>query len=215
MREISPLRGEREIWITRAHLYAIGVATCCIGLLAFFVGLLVGRSERIQPEVSLSEAPLVPTLDKKEALDELLARVEATSSGSSPQGVLSFPESLPLGAQKSGTIARSGYAPVPAVVTPGRDRPETPEGELHAGSVPHSGWAIEVSQADNLEKADQRVLDLLKIGLPAYRVASLVDGKTLQRVRIGGYDSKEAAEGALVQVRARAGVGSATVTEAP
>ena len=33
------------IWITRGHLAALGTATLAIALLAFFVGIQVGRSQ--------------------------------------------------------------------------------------------------------------------------------------------------------------------------
>jgi cell division septation protein DedD len=212
---MSPVPGEREIWLTRGQLLAIFVLACCIAVLTFFLGLVVGRSERIEtPEVTTA-SPLVRPSERVEALDALLARVEAHASAATPEGVLSYPSTLPSGDLTSGALVESGFTSAPSVLTPGRHAAQPPEAEATRGVVPSSGWAIEVLATENVGEADKLVDDLLSRKTPAYRLATVVDGRSLHRVRVGPYASREAAEGARSQVGQAAGVDRAIVIEAP
>lgn len=81
--------------------------------------------------------------------------------------------------------------------------------------VPSGGWAIEVAQSHREEDA-QRLVDTLRAAeLPAYRVASLVDGKLSHRIRVGGYASAGTARNAAVEVASRAGAVEGRVVPAP
>jgi cell division septation protein DedD len=215
MSDIGTMRGEREIWITRGHLWALLVVTCCIGMLAFFLGLLVGRSERPVASVAAPSAALVSADAKSDALDELLARVEAASNGASADTVLTFPGTLPKGDRTGGALVESNYAPQPAQIPASRATPTAPKTSVSSGSVPSSGWAVQVASLTSGDEADARVVALSGMGYRAYRVAVVVDGMSRYRVRIGGYDSLAAAESALGEIRGHLGVTDAIVTPAP
>ena len=81
--------------------------------------------------------------------------------------------------------------------------------------MPRGGWAIQVAQHADEHDADRYVATLKAAELPAYKVVALVDGKTVWRVRIGGYASKDGATAALAGVASKAGASGATVTPAP
>lgn len=104
------------------------------------------------------------------------------------QGV-DFPGSLPL-------------SPPPVV-------PDASDG------VPSSGWAIQVAVRADETDAQRLVETLRQAGLPAYRVAALVDGKPEQRVRISGYATEAVARAALTEIQARSGSAEALVVAAP
>ena len=92
-------QNNREIWITRGHLAALGTATLAIALLAFFVGIQVGRSQVDTPSTATTET-LLPNAEREDALEALLREVEAAQAAAPP---LAFPE----------TLAEGGSAEVP------------------------------------------------------------------------------------------------------
>lgn len=133
---------------------------------------------------------------------------------------VAFPEHAPL----VGEDVRSGNLEVLLTRVEQRDAAlglafptELPRSALPSSSdgVPRSGYAIEV--ATRPDEADaQRIVETLRAaGLPAYRLAALVDGVREQRVRIGGFASEDVAGAALSEVSARAGVANAKVVAAP
>jgi hypothetical protein len=69
----------REIWITKGHLAALGTATLAIALLAFFVGVQVGRSQTKLTAVTASDN-LLPDPEREDALEALLREVEAAQA---------------------------------------------------------------------------------------------------------------------------------------
>ena len=73
-------RGE-QFWITRGQLAALAVTTASVAVLAFFVGLMVGRGSAPE-EVDLVESStgLIAADVQADALTELLARVETAAS---------------------------------------------------------------------------------------------------------------------------------------
>lgn len=81
--------------------------------------------------------------------------------------------------------------------------------------VPTSGFALQVGDFDTAERAEKQLETLRSAGLSAYRVAAVVDGRTLHRVRVGGYPSQEAASAAAAGVATRSGVERVSVVPAP
>lgn len=203
MAEHTRSRAQPQIWITRSHLMALGVATCCIALLAFLVGLQVGRSQAASAEV-LADAPLplTPDADHEESLEALLREVEYARSAVGPGGVLasdappdlSFPGLLePVDPVLS--LPKQASAGVGATLVVGD--PETaPAAPAAPAAVerPGGGWAVQIASYPTAEEADASVAALAEAGHKAYRVAALVDGQTWFRVRIGGFQTKAAAE---------------------
>ncbi len=171
---------ERQLSLTRGHLFALGVLSLALAALTFFIGVEVGRQQA--PDApSPVQAGLVPDEVRSGDLEVLLAKVDEHRDAS-----LGFPRDL-----------------VSPALGPSSD------------GVPTSGFAIQVSEGDDIARAQRLVETLRAAKLPAYRVAAIVDGQALQRVRIGGYSSEESANAARSEVASRAGSGDASVVAAP
>ncbi|RME27428.1 MAG: hypothetical protein D6798_04585, partial [Deltaproteobacteria bacterium] len=75
MPDYSPPR--RQIWITRAHLAALAVATTAIAALSFMLGMEVGLRRRPPAEGSPAGEPaFLPDASDEETLEALLREVE-------------------------------------------------------------------------------------------------------------------------------------------
>jgi len=88
-------------------------------------------------------------------------------------------------------------------------------GTASEGGVPTGGWAVQVAEYPDLASADRLVGELRAAELQAYRVAALVDGRAVQRVRVSGYTSRELALGAMESVASRSGSSEPRVVPAP
>jgi cell division septation protein DedD len=215
MRDLGTSTRTREIWITQGHLWALALMMFFIGVLAFFVGLLFGRSQAAVAHSDEAGKALVSQDVEADALDELLARLEALEVEDPQDGALSFP----------GTLATGEVFPVPdapaeelveqAVIPPGRGEPEPPDEGPTSGDVPHSGWAIQVASLLSVEEAEEILAELDEHGIDAYRQAAVVKGETRHRVRIGGYGSKAAAERGRDELADRLGIPGAFIVPAP
>ena len=84
------IQNSREIWITKGHLAALGTATLAIALLAFFVGIQVGRKQVDAPPPPQADN-ILPDPAKEDALEALLREVEAAQAAAPP---LAFPDTL-------------------------------------------------------------------------------------------------------------------------
>ena len=212
-------RAHRQIWITRSHLVALGMATCCIALLAFLVGLQVGRAQAAAAEV-VAEAPLplTPDVSKEVALEALLREVEVARSsvGVNPASApdLSFPDLLEsvepvleLPADEHGAAHASRVAAAPG------SAPEAPSTESVA--APAGAWSVQIASHPSPAEADAVIATLQASGHEAYRVAALVDGQTWYRVRVGGFGSKARAEAGRQALQAELGSDDLLLTVAP
>ena len=208
------LRGQREIWITRGHLWALGVTTLFIGILAFFVGLLLGRGDSA-PEPEAAADALVPPDVENDALDELLARVEEASRGRAGEEPLTFQGTLVAGEPAALPEPEVPLEPDATVVPPAHAGPEPPGDAPAAGRVPASGWAVQVGSYSSATEADARIADLAARGVNAYRVAALVEGSTWHRVRVGGFGTREAADADRARIAVESGSDEAIVVKAP
>lgn len=212
MRDLTRIRGERELWITRGHLYALAAMTCFIGLLAFFVGLLFGRSGwGGAPPQAPAQALITPEMEANE-LDELLARVEA-GGGPAQDQALTFQDTLRSGATPPAPVEEQ--APGEEIHVAASHRvPDTPETPV-VGDVPEEGWSVQVASTTSEAEADEILAQLGEAGVEAYRVAGVTDGLTWYRVRTGGFSSREEAEGAREEVATRSGRPDCIVVRAP
>lgn len=201
----------REIWITRGHLAALGTATLFIALLAFFVGIQVGRNQTDSPQ-SISSDMLLPDPNREDALEALLREVEAAQSAAPP---LAFPEALtednpPETPEKEDETATETAVEPAEEATP-KPPPEPPE----SAPVPSSGWSVQVASYDTVTDADARVEALRDRKMKAYRVTALIKGKNWYRVKVGSYPSEEAAITARKNLSAILGTRDLMITEAP
>lgn len=216
-----PARTNGQLTLTRGHLYAFGAMALTLAILAFFVGLQVGRGP-----VAPAQGPVVRALLDEEArtgdLETLLMRVESSRA---PEGLV-FPRELPTSAPPLPPLPAEGEEPVaPPPVDPVVAPDAAPEGEATlapsvaapstSDAVPTHGWAIQVAVRADAADADRLVATLREAELDAYRVEALVDGRSEHRVRVGGYATEAAATAALPEVRGRAGASTATVAHAP
>ena len=205
------IQNSREIWITKGHLAALGTATLAIALLAFFVGIQVGRNQVDAPPVATSDS-ILPDPAKEDALEALLREVEAAQAAAPP---LAFPDTLTEGEaptppeDKSETPVETDVKPVPEV------KQEPPPPPPKAAPVPKSGWSVQVASYDNATDADARVAKLRERDLKAYRVTALIRGQNWHRVKVGSYPSKDAAANARNKLARTLGTRDLMITEAP
>lgn len=92
---------------------------------------------------------------------------------------------------------------------------ESTDRTVSANGVPTGGWAIQVAEYPDRESADRLVEELRATSLTAYRVAAIVGGHRVQRVRVSGFPSREAAMAQVETIGARSGSAAAVVVPAP
>jgi len=202
MSDLPRSRSGKQIWITRGHLAALAVATFFIALLAFLVGLQVGRTQAVSSPEVVAAAPALPEGSQEDALEALLREVEYAQGAVSPDGALAsaepdltFPAALGAQAQPEPPADALDEQAVSAEVEPPLD--EVPQPPPSVGDkVPADGWSVQVASYPTVEEAESSVEAFRTEGMAAYRVGALVDGHTWYRVRIGGFDSRKKAEDA-------------------
>ncbi len=214
MRDMGRMNGQREIWITRGHLWALALSMFFIGVLAFFVGLLFGRAGESGASPDPASPALVTAELEADALDELLARVEAASVEDLQDDVLSFPGSLAESEQAPAPEPEVEHPEPPAVVEPGRSAPEPPEEPVEDTPVLRSGWAVQLASYTTVQEAEEHLQRLEVQGVEGYRLAAVVQGVTRYRVRVGGYRSVEAARAGKAELADLFGVVDAIVVKA-
>lgn len=214
MLRMNELAHGRITPLTRSHLAALALTTVSIAVLAFFVGLEVGRSGRPQP--ALVQTPLVPDVKQQDDLEALLHEVQAARNPKQGQsGELTFLHDLP--ANRTAPVPPPSAQPTstPATVAPapGAPIPHAPK-DLAAGQVPTSGWAVQVGKYGSRSDADAQVDALNQRGFRAYRIATLVHGRTVWSVRVGGFTTRTRAEEARAELSEIVG-DTTSVVEAP
>jgi DedD protein len=182
-----------------------------IALLAFFIGIQVGRNQADTPQ-ELPVDTLLPDPDKEDALEALLREVEAAQAAAPP---LAFPDTLTEGEapkppeEPKKAIVETEVEPVPET------KQEAPPPAPSTAPVPTSGWSVQVASYDNAPDADARVEKLRERDLKAYRVTALIRGKNWHRVKVGSYPSKDAAAKARNDLARILGTRDLMITEAP
>ncbi len=214
-------RSRQQIWITRGHLAALAVATAAIAALAFMIGLEVGRSGQAEgDEDAATEGSFLPDASDEETLEALLREVEQAqaeleheaaeerSAGGSFARELAEPEAPGAPPAPATTSTQSEVAPTPDAA------PTAPSAPASDGA-PTQGWAVQIAAYEDQAEADAHVGRLQSEGLAAYRTAALVAGRTWHRVRIGGFDTRDAAESARGELEDQLGLSDLLVAHAP
>jgi cell division protein FtsN len=207
MAELGRNNSDRQIWITRSQLAALGVTTLFIAILAFFIGLRVGQNQA-GPVVTAAAPPLLPDPAKEDALEELLRQVEASQALASTD--LSFPSAL-----NEGEAPEAPMEPIASVSLPTHVLPSAPPIAPAPPATPPTGWAVQINSFEDPLEADERIVELSQLGLSAYRVTALVNGINWHRVRIGGYTSREEAIQASEELSAQYGFDDLMIARAP
>jgi len=230
----GPFGGGREIWLTKGHLWALAVTTGSIAVLTLFIGLHIGRSTSGLSDQSADGDGLIAQQIEQDPLEDLLSRIEAAAADASPEAALSFPAALP---NQSDTIpvmeVPEAEEPAEAFVEAGDTLPVAPltsqtdeaappesgasgEGSsLDSSEVPTEGWAVQLGAYRTLSEADDRVAELRRDSVNAYRVAALVRGETWYRVKVGGFATRDDALVGRDRLLKRLGLESALVGQAP
>ena len=217
MADVQRELGRRQIWITRGHLAALGVATAFIALLAFFVGVKVGRAQ-IEAQAISSQAGFLPDDDQEDSLEALLREVERAQAENETDAPavddLSFAEDL---TQAKPPVTPTETTPEEQVVTttlPDEDNvPEAPE-EI-SPAPPASGWSVQISSHNTANDADLQVARLKEQNFSAYRVEALINGITWYRVRVGAYTKRDKAEKAKKEMEELLNISGLLLVEAP
>jgi len=204
-------QNRREIWITKGHLAALGTATLAIALLAFFVGIQVGRNQG-EPTISATSETLLPNPEREDALEALLREVESAQAAAPP---LAFPETLAENTPPA-TPEPPEEEPVETAVKPAPEtQAEPPPPPPKSAPVPKSGWSVQIASYESAADADARVAKLQEQKLKAYRVAALIRGSNWYRVKVGSYPSKDSAAKARENLARTLGTRDLMITEAP
>ena len=220
--------GGREIWLTRGHLWALAVTTCSIAVLTLFIGLHIGRATNGQSIKAVDGDGLIAQQIEQDPLEDLLSRIEAAAADATPEASLSFPAALPEQGEPVPVMEAPEAEEDPAaIVEPGDDAPEAPltsqpdasdgvasEPEVTA-VVPTDGWAVQLGAYRALEEAEERVAELTRDSIAAYRVSALVRGETWYRVKVGGFATRDDALVGRDRLLKRLGLESALVGQAP
>lgn len=158
---------------------------------SFGLGFLVGRDGPVVTPTVIA-APYVPD----DALIELLARVEASSSAEGAVDVLTFPDAL--------RGETGGVSVVPAPLPPSEAAVRIPPSpSVTPGDRPPAGqFTVVVGRGEDLTAMRALQAKLGTAGLSAWIGAEIVDGVAAWRVAVGGYPTEEAAAASLPIVRA-------------
>lgn len=208
MPELS--RERDQIWITRSHLLALGVATLCIALLAFFLGLELGRASS-GPEAAAAPPPLTADAEHQAQLEAVLRQ----AARATPTEDFSFPKDLPAdGVSAPGPEQASPESASTTTVAPPAGQ-QVPSADAPVGKIPNGGWSVQIGVYATAEAADARMAELQQASLQPYRVAALADGANSWRVRLGGYKDRAAAEAAMPEIQKQLGISELSVVPAP
>jgi cell division septation protein DedD len=200
-------QGKKQFWITTPQLAALGIISLSLAALAFFLGLMVGRTQA-SPEGEASGSTqaavgLISPEMEDDSITELLARVEQAASEFAP---LEFPQALTEDELQVRLPVEppAEEEPVAVVAADEGAQPEMPDPvplmKEEAPAPPAEGWAVQIASFPRPEEAEERLLSLRAAGHSAYLVQALVKGQTWYRVRIGPYGSTAKAGQARVEL---------------
>lgn len=172
MGELARQRRARDLWVSRGHLWALGVGVVLLVLCSFFLGLTLARGS--------STATAAPVADEgaQESLVELLARVDARVVAQDGVDTLTFPDTL------------TGVADDPELPAP--VTPSAPSATISAGAVAPTVADLVVDVED--VSSAERLASLLQDRGWVAVVRVPTDGDDHQVVVQGGADLDEARE---------------------
>lgn len=184
-----PKRKE-QIYITRSHIFAIGITTLSIAILTFALGYKTGVSEAAPKEVEVAP-PLLPNVEDQDTLEELIRQIEKSHEEDIASNDYFFPDEVE--AQKLPVPPENISDELPA--TEIRQAADPTPATLPIATIqpPTSGWAVQVSSFPDQTEAKQYITQLQNQGLMPYYVVAEIKGKIWYRVRIGGYATESLA----------------------
>jgi len=197
-----------EYWISTPQVVSLSVIAIALTVLAFFIGVFVGRGQANSLAVVPTEpangrtAGLISDDVENDTLTELLARVEAAAATRADSIVseapLTFSEELVVEELVVEIPEEVEEEEVEVEVMPAA-APEPPELESEIenllANAPSEGWAVQVGSNPSLDDAMLRQEELRDMGIETYVVAALVGGNTWYRIRVGPFGTRsDAAE---------------------
>ena len=202
MREPLRISAGRQYWLSPPQILALGIITVSLVMLAFFLGLMLGRSGASAGAEVMAEAGASGLVDadvQDDTITELLSKVEqAASRRSAHAAEFSFPEEL-VASRPTLQVPQAKKVELDAVVVvapdPGPAPSPVPVEEVapERPLAPTQGWAIQVASYTTITEADGRVNQLVGDGHEAWHVQAFVKGMNRFRVRVGPFSSEEEA----------------------
>lgn len=187
MGELARRLDARDLWISRGHLWAAGVGTALVAVIAFSLGLLASGGDAAHASgvdpLGLSQAP-------DDALVELLARVEASSDASGGVAALTFPDALRGQGEVVIPEAPRAFAGAATAEAPSIDAPLADE-------VPAGRFTIVVSRTADPARAAALRDQLRGRDLAAWIATERVGGQPSWRVCVGGFATEASAVAAV------------------
>lgn len=217
--EKTPLSAAELEIKRRGRRRLIGAIT--IGVVAIVVLPMVFDSEPKKQNVAKQEISIA--IPPKEGLPALPPPVAPPAAPGAPVAPTPSPTTPPTVAP-----ATPASTPVPAVVAPTKTEPakvEPPkdvpkvaakvepkadpkaEAKADAKAIPAGSFVIQVGAFKDAENAKSIVKQLKDAKLPVFTDSIAVKGGTVTRVRVGPYNSKARADGALAEVKLAGGDG--------
>ena len=213
----------------RARRRLVGAVVLALAAAVMLPMLLESDPKPLGNDVSIQIPPIdqgkfvTPLSSDKGAENKAAPGPSAAASTASAGGTAPAPERT-LAAAEQRVLGQSGANRTPAIMSSAPDamRPQTPASApasvapaVKAGAepAPASGGAlfVQVAALADSQAAADLAARLLASGFPARVEPVTTRQGPVQRVRVGGYSSREAADIALANIKA-AGYGNAIIT---
>lgn len=186
----TPIHRSREqIYITKSHLFALGLSTLLVVGISFFVGFRAGASQH-QPEANPAMTTLLPEADQQATLEALLRQIEHAQQ-ERPERAFQFPSELP-----SSEARPIPEAPTQETTPSSMDQAETkPLPSATDGcTASEEGWFVQVKAHDSITEAmtqKETLEEQLDVGVHCY--TALVNEQIWYRIRVGPYETESLA----------------------
>lgn len=170
-----------EISLTKGRGIALGAAVCCLSVLLFTSGVLVGIGlwKPSREEIAMAKEYRQREVAARHAVSTLPAKVEAPAAIPAPVSAAAPPEAAAPVAHDSPAPAVSAPAPATAAVQ---------EAEVTPAAAEPSAFVLQVGSFRDVKNAQQLQSDLKAKGYPATVFNALdSDQRMWHVVRIGRY----------------------------
>jgi DedD protein len=232
MRDMHRMRDRIDLQLDNRQIVSFVIGSLVVLGVVFALGVLVGKQLAVG---SLEPQPAGDPLAALDAAEAARQRLEAddpdepapaAASGAAAQqptaAELTYAEVLTGSRDVDPAIEPVKARPAPKKAEPAEARaapppeparpPERRQGLADAfqkatgGSAPRGDWCLQVASLPTRADADREVARLAKQGWAAYVVEADVPGKGhFFRVRIGGYETRAAADQALADFKRKTG----------
>lgn len=178
-------RRARDWWISPGHVRAAAVAAAALCALSFSFGVAFGRNHA-------DEAPGATLADEDDDLEEVLARLHASSDPHEGVASLTWPDALRTAGDAVLPVAPEARPEPPASLLPAVEAPA-----LVGDALPLGSFALRVEDApsDATALAQERAR-LREAGHDAWIRQRLVGGDVVLDLMVGAYDDEAAAQAA-------------------